>query len=91
MTAVFHSHPGRVPFLSGADRNAQVSNGLPWWLACDGVIMKFRPVPLLLGRKFKHGVMDCYTLFRMHIIFAELTFLTSNALMGGGYVVKIFI
>ncbi|HEE9529741.1 TPA: Mov34/MPN/PAD-1 family protein, partial [Salmonella enterica subsp. enterica serovar Infantis] len=49
VTAVFHSHPGRVPFLSGADRNAQVSNGLPWWLACDGVIMKFRPVPLLLG------------------------------------------
>ncbi|KWQ85052.1 phage tail protein, partial [Salmonella enterica subsp. enterica serovar Tennessee] len=64
VTAVFHSHPGVVPFLSGADRNAQISSGLPWWLACDGVIMKFRPVPFLLGRRFEHGIMDCYTLFR---------------------------
>jgi proteasome lid subunit RPN8/RPN11 len=38
--------------------------GLPWWLASDGKIRKYRPVPLLLGRKFEHGIMDCYTLFR---------------------------
>ncbi len=70
---------GRYAFLSGANRNAQVSMDFRGgWLAMV-VIMKFRPVPLLLGRKLKHGVMDCYTLFRMRIIFAELTFLTSNA------------
>lgn len=64
VTAIFHSHPQNVPVLSGADRQMQVNTGLPWWLACDGVILKFRPAPFLLGRKFEHGVMDCYTLFR---------------------------
>jgi cell wall-associated NlpC family hydrolase len=38
--------------------------GLSWWLASDGELRKYRPVPLLLGRKFEHGIMDCYTLFR---------------------------
>lgn len=42
VTAVFHSHPQNVPFLSGADRQMQVTSGLPWWLACDGRILKFR-------------------------------------------------
>ncbi|MDM3290149.1 C40 family peptidase [Citrobacter sp. Ce105] len=64
VVAVFHSHPQNVPFLSGADRQMQGITGLPWWLASAGRIMKFRPVPFLLGRRFEHGVMDCYTLFR---------------------------
>lgn len=64
VTAVFHSHPKAVPVLSGADRSSQVLTRLPWWLACDGMVHKFRPVPHLLGRRFEHGVMDCYTLFR---------------------------
>lgn len=64
VVAVFHSHPQNVPFLSGADRQMQEVTGLPWWLACAGRILKFRPVPFLLGRRFEHGVMDCYTLFR---------------------------
>lgn len=64
ITAVFHSHPESVPVLSGADRRAQVMTGLPWWLACDGILSKYRPVPHLLGRRFEHGVVDCYTLFR---------------------------
>lgn len=64
VTAIFHSHPQNVPVLSGADRQMQITTGLPWWLACDGVMLKFRPTPFLLGRKFEHGVMDCYTLFR---------------------------
>lgn len=38
--------------------------GLSWWLASDGELRKYRSVPLLLGRKFEHGIMDCYTLFR---------------------------
>lgn len=64
VTAVFHSHPMDYPVLSSTDRRAQVISGLPWWLACNGVLHKFRPVPHLLGRRFEHGVSDCYTLFR---------------------------
>ncbi len=64
ITALFHSHPAPVHVLSGADRHAQVLTGLTWLLACEGVMHEFRPVPHLLGRRFEHGVMDCYTLFR---------------------------
>lgn len=64
VTAVFHSHPPGYPYLSGADRAMQVITGIEWWLACDGVLNKFRPVPHLSGRRFEHGKMDCYTLFR---------------------------
>lgn len=64
ITAVFHSHPQSQPALSGADRQTQVMTGLPWWLASGGHLRKYRPVPHLLGRKFEHGIMDCYTLFR---------------------------
>lgn len=64
ITAIFHSHPRNYPVLSGADRQYQVITGLPWWLACNGVLYKFLPVPHLLGRRFEHGVTDCFTLFR---------------------------
>jgi cell wall-associated NlpC family hydrolase len=55
--------PAKPASVSGADRQMQVT-GLSWWLASDGELRKYRPVPLLLGRKFEHGIMDCYTLFR---------------------------
>ncbi|EEX4140085.1 phage tail protein [Escherichia coli] len=42
----------------------QVQSDLPWWLVCRGTIHKFRCVPHLTGRRFEHGVTDCYTLFR---------------------------
>ncbi|MBK4471407.1 C40 family peptidase [Enterobacter hormaechei] len=64
VTAVFHSHPMNSPVLSGADRKCQVASGLPWVLACNGKIRTFRPVDYFLGRRFEHGVTDCYTLFR---------------------------
>lgn len=64
ITAVFHSHPERKLVLSAADRTAQLATGIDWWLASGGELRKFRPVPHLLGRRFEHGVMDCYTLFR---------------------------
>lgn len=64
VTAVFHSHPAGFPVLSAADRQMQMMTWLPWLLACGDRILRFRPVPHLLGRKFEHGVMDCYTLFR---------------------------
>lgn len=37
---------------------------MTWWLVCDERVYKFRCVPHLTGRKFAHGVTDCYTLFR---------------------------
>lgn len=64
ITAVFHSHPLPKLVLSGADRQSQIATGVNWWLASGGKLRKFRPVPHLLGRRFEHGVMDCYTLFR---------------------------
>ncbi|EFE3862667.1 phage tail protein, partial [Escherichia coli] len=42
----------------------QIKSALPWWLVCRGEIHKFRCVPHLTGRRFEHGVTDCYTLFR---------------------------
>ena len=42
----------------------QVKTGLPWWLVCDDRLLKFNPVPRLLGREFNHGVQDCYSIIR---------------------------
>ncbi|MDT8852969.1 C40 family peptidase [Pantoea dispersa] len=64
ITAVFHSHPQAKLVLSAADRTAQLATGIDWWLASAGQLRKFRPAPHLLGRRFVHGEMDCYTLFR---------------------------
>lgn len=64
IVALVHSHPGGLPWLSEADRRLQVHSDLPWWLVCRGEIHKFRCVPHLTGRRFEHGVTDCYTLFR---------------------------
>ncbi|MBB9531885.1 phage tail protein, partial [Escherichia coli] len=64
VVALVHSHPGGLPWLSEADRQLQVQSDLPWWLVCRGALHKFRCVPHLTGRRFDHGVTDCYTLFR---------------------------
>lgn len=64
VTAIFHSHPKGYSVLSANDRRAQLATGLEWWLAANGRLMKFRPVPHLLGRKFEHGTSDCYSIFR---------------------------
>ncbi|NYX54554.1 hypothetical protein C6544_30195, partial [Escherichia coli] len=53
-----------LPWLSEADRRLQIKSALSWWLVCRGEIHKFRCVPHLTGRRFEHGVTDCYTLFR---------------------------
>lgn len=64
VTAVLHSHPQPKLVLSGTDRQMQLSTGIEWWLVSEGRLRKFMPVPHLLGRRFEHGVTDCYTLFR---------------------------
>ena len=60
--AVVHSHPQGEPWLSGADRQMQVANGLPWVLAVSGSLKVFAPVPHLRGRVFEYGRFDCYSL-----------------------------
>lgn len=62
--AVVHSHPDGTSYLSTDDRTYQVNTNLDWWLVCDNKVHKFRPIPPLLGREFKHGELDCYTIFR---------------------------
>lgn len=64
IVAVVHSHPNGIPLLSKLDQQSQQMTAVDWWLACNGNIYKFRYMPPLLGREFKHGITDCYTLMR---------------------------
>ncbi|SMB87336.1 Proteasome lid subunit RPN8/RPN11, contains Jab1/MPN metalloenzyme (JAMM) motif [Pasteurella testudinis DSM 23072] len=60
--ALVHSHPNGERALSTADRQMQIQSNLDWWLVTRGEIRKFRNVPPLLGRDFKHRESDCYTI-----------------------------
>lgn len=62
--ALVHSHPQGEPKLSQADLQTQLYSQLDFWLVCDEQIHIFPKIPFLIGRDFKHGEMDCYTLFR---------------------------
>ena len=62
--ALVHSHPQGEPKLSQPDLQTQLYSQLDFWLVCDEQIHIFPKIPFLIGRDFKHGEMDCYTLFR---------------------------
>lgn len=73
LQAVLHSHPGRtVAAPSAADMIGQEASAVPWGIVwTDGSFVSEiqwfgDQVPLapLLGRKFIHGVQDCYALVR---------------------------
>lgn len=64
VSAVVHSHPDGVPWLSSSDRHMQLQTGVPWIVVCNGDLHEYLPVPPLVGRVFSHGSMDCYTLMR---------------------------
>ncbi|SSY80295.1 C40 family peptidase [Alysiella crassa] len=64
VVAVVHSHPNGEPFLSGADRQAQVATDLPWILASSGSLKLFQPVPHLRGREFIYDKSDCCRLIQ---------------------------
>ncbi len=91
IVALVHSHPGGLPWLSEADRRLQVQSDLPWWLVCRGEIHKFRCVPHLTGRRFEHGVTDCYTLFRDAYHLAGIEMRIFIVRMTGGVTVRISI
>ncbi len=65
IVALVHSHPGGLPWLSegrpaAADKECPaLVAGLP-----GGKFTNSAVVPHLTGRRFEHGVTDCYTLFR---------------------------
>lgn len=62
--AVVHSHPDGYPFLSGADRQIQVSTNLPWVLCTSEGVRVIPCVPHLRGRTFEYGVRDCLAVLR---------------------------
>ena len=62
--ALVHSHPQGEPKLSQADLQTQLYSQLDFWIVCDEMIHIFPKIPPLIGREFKHGKMDCYTLYR---------------------------
>lgn len=72
LQAVIHSHPDGPDHPSRHDMQQQIAMGVPWGIVVcredhanepffwgDGV-----PVPPLVGRVFRHGVSDCYSLVR---------------------------
>lgn len=71
--AVVHSHrPDQLASPSAADMAAQAASGVPWVIVvCNGEvcpdIFAFGdqlPVLPLVGRTFRHGVTDCYSIIR---------------------------
>ncbi|QIQ21025.1 C40 family peptidase [Zophobihabitans entericus] len=64
VVALVHSHPDDFPILSKTDQLIQQKTALDWWLVHSNSVYQFRLMLPLLGRDFKHGTTDCYTLFR---------------------------
>lgn len=68
VVAVVHSHPRSSAQPSHADLAACEITQLPWHIISgSGDIVSFYPTGWrapLLGREFKHGVLDCYSLVR---------------------------
>lgn len=69
--AIVHSHPGGPFYPSEIDMKQQIATSLPWAIACvhdqhEEVLWFGDDVPKapLIGRGFRHGVTDCYSLIR---------------------------
>jgi len=69
LAAIVHSHPSGAEWPSRADLESQIAAGTPYGVVpvTGGAARRpfFWPVsPPLLGRPYRHGVTDCYTLVR---------------------------
>ena len=70
--AIIHSHPNGPLYPSEADMLSQVKTNLPWGIigtngqTCDNAFWLGDNLSILeyVGRPFRHGVTDCYTLIR---------------------------
>lgn len=69
-TAIVHSHPDGHDAPSKADMAAQRADGRPWIIVkvteqgCKAPFILGGPPEPLIGRKFRHGVNDCYSLIQ---------------------------
>ncbi len=76
LQAVVHSHPGGPRCPSEADMRGQMATAVPWGIVpvdagggAPRALAPFfwgdgSPPPPLVGRPFRHGVTDCYSLAR---------------------------
>lgn len=77
IVAVAHTHPNATARASDADRAACEESGLPWFILSIVQDVDSEPevrewnridpegyVAPLVGRKFVHGIHDCYTIIR---------------------------
>lgn len=72
LIAVVHSHPNKPACPSLADMEGQVDTAVPWGIVCTNGTDSADPfwwgegceeIPLI-GRGFRHGVTDCYSLIK---------------------------
>ena len=69
ITAIFHSHPNGPAQPSQADLLSCGASGLPWFIVStiNGQWHYMEPERYhapLVGREWRHGVLDCYSLIR---------------------------
>jgi proteasome lid subunit RPN8/RPN11 len=72
LKAIFHSHPDYYDCPSQADMERQVETAVPWIICSTNGEVASTPIvfdhaaepPALLGRGFRHGVTDCYSLIK---------------------------
>lgn len=70
--AVLHSHPDGPLYPTAKDMQGQIDTNVPWGIigtdgerAGDPIMWgDSLPIAPLIGREFRHGVSDCYTLAR---------------------------
>lgn len=70
LEAIVHSHPNGPHYPSDTDMISQVETDVPWIIvpideerSYDLIVWGGEPAPII-GRKFIHGVNDCYSLIR---------------------------
>ncbi|SES12696.1 Proteasome lid subunit RPN8/RPN11, contains Jab1/MPN metalloenzyme (JAMM) motif [Vreelandella subterranea] len=72
LLAIAHSHPDFPACPSAADMRGQISSGVPWGIVSTDGETAAEPIwwgegierPPLIGRGFRHGIADCYSLIR---------------------------
>lgn len=72
LMAVVHSHPDYPACPSAADMRGQLASGVPWGIVATDGKSATEPAwwgdgvetPPLIGRSFRHGITDCFSLIR---------------------------
>lgn len=72
LQAIVHSHPNGPDHPSAADMASQIASGVPWVIVSVGEADAAAPfvfgdggvIPPVIGREFRHGVTDCYSIIR---------------------------